>query len=118
MYQLQLCEFVDKYCIADYMQELLYRRSPARKINDVSGCDVLMDINTGIQIGNNSFILINSTLINLGYHAGCIRVRCYAGKSYLLKCLNEHHSVRTTKVIVWFAIAQHARSQMYKLWAI
>lgn len=63
MYHLQLREFVDNYCIADYMQEPLYRRSLARKIIDVCGCIVFMNIDNGIQISKKSFILINTALI-------------------------------------------------------
>lgn len=57
-------------------------------------------------------IYFDESCFNLGYYAGCIRVEYYAGKRYLLECLNEHHSRWTPQVKVWFAIGQYGRSQM------
>ncbi|GFY22068.1 transposable element Tcb2 transposase [Trichonephila clavipes] len=67
----------------------------------------------GVLISSRSSFLTNPTFIC--HHDGRIRVRRYAGERHIPECIIEHHSGRTTGVMVWGAIAYHGRLQLLRI---
>ncbi|GFW55443.1 transposable element Tc1 transposase [Trichonephila clavipes] len=52
---------------------------------------------------------------NLGHHDGRFSVRRYAGERHIPECIFKRHSGRTSRVMVWGAIAYHGRSQLLRI---